>query len=171
MPVISPWAPAAGCRLTASMPLISFKYSCSSNNSCRLPWDRASGRGRVVLAEAGQARHVFVDFWIVFHSAGAERIEIAVDAEIPLRKTGEMTHHIELGQFGKVFDGIADFIRRQEGFDFHVGQPASRQGIRFASRRTEFEQRRFVKDQASDSCTAPTRPARRCAAMKWCRLK
>ena len=64
-----------------------------------------------MLAEAGQACHVFVEFRIVFHGAGAERIEVAVDAEVPLRKAREMTHHVEFRQLRQVVDWVADFIR------------------------------------------------------------
>ena len=43
MPVSSPWAPAAGWRVTAPMPLISASAASSSHRSSRVPWATASG--------------------------------------------------------------------------------------------------------------------------------
>ena len=43
MPHNSPWAPAAGCSVTASIPLISPKKPSSSYMSRRAPWLSSSG--------------------------------------------------------------------------------------------------------------------------------
>ncbi len=43
MPVSSPWAPAAGWRVTARMPEISARACSSSQSSCRVPCAAASG--------------------------------------------------------------------------------------------------------------------------------
>ena len=43
MPVSSPWAPAAGCRVTPGMPVIAFKASSSSQISCSAPCTCDSG--------------------------------------------------------------------------------------------------------------------------------
>jgi hypothetical protein len=42
-PANSPWAPAAGCSDTSSMPEISARSRASSNMSCSAPWLCASG--------------------------------------------------------------------------------------------------------------------------------
>jgi hypothetical protein len=38
IPVSSPWAPAAGSRVMASMPVRAFRYSPSSHMSLKAPW-------------------------------------------------------------------------------------------------------------------------------------
>ncbi len=42
------------------------------------------------------------DLWIVFHCARAERIEIAVHAEVPMRQFGKVPNDIEFAQFRKL---------------------------------------------------------------------
>ncbi len=43
IPVSSPWAPAAGWSVTASMPLTSASIASSSNSRASVPWASASG--------------------------------------------------------------------------------------------------------------------------------
>ena len=43
MPVSSPWAPAAGWRLTARIPVISASARSSSHSSWSVPWATSSG--------------------------------------------------------------------------------------------------------------------------------
>ena len=53
---------------------------------------------RMSVGEAREAGDRLVLLGIVFHGAGAERIEAAVDAEIALRQREVMAHHLELGE-------------------------------------------------------------------------
>ena len=55
MPVSSPWAPAAGCRLTASRPVILASMPCSSNSRRSAPWPSWSASMEWAAARAGVA--------------------------------------------------------------------------------------------------------------------
>ena len=60
IPVSSPWAPAAGWRVTAAMPLISASSASSSNSSSSVPWATASGAIGCRPAKPGsRAAHSF----------------------------------------------------------------------------------------------------------------
>ena len=50
---------------------------------------------RMGFREGRQPRDLLVDLRIVFHGAGAERIESAIDTEIALRERKIMPHHVE----------------------------------------------------------------------------
>ena len=53
---------------------------------------------RVQVAEARQPDESLVDARVVFHRAGAERIEARVDAEVARRELREVAHDLRLGQ-------------------------------------------------------------------------
>ncbi len=50
----SPWAPAAGWSVTASMPLISASIPSSSQRSWSVPWAVASGASGCRFAKPGR---------------------------------------------------------------------------------------------------------------------
>ncbi len=50
----------------------------------------------------GQSGHIFVDFGIVFHGTGSQRVEPHIDAEIAAGKRGIMAHQIHFSNFGKI---------------------------------------------------------------------
>ena len=56
---------------------------------------------RVLRQETGQHREGIAGPWIVFHRAGAERVEMRVDREILLRQAGVMPHRLQLGYLGQ----------------------------------------------------------------------
>jgi hypothetical protein len=56
---------------------------------------------RVRLGEARHSRDRFVDFRVELHGAGAERIKARIHAEIALRQSEVVAHHIELRQLGQ----------------------------------------------------------------------
>ncbi len=51
--------------------------------------------------KAGQSRNLFVDFWVVFHGAGAERVEMCVNTVVELRKPNKMPDDGQLVNFGQ----------------------------------------------------------------------
>ena len=60
MPVSSPWAPAAGWSVTASIPLISARSCSSRQSSSRVPWAVSSGASGWSAAKPGRrAAHSF----------------------------------------------------------------------------------------------------------------
>ena len=66
IPANSPCAPAAGCKLTCAIPLISLRYSCSSNISWRLPCDRVSGVYGWCCANPGREAVSLLTFGLYF---------------------------------------------------------------------------------------------------------
>ena len=66
MPVSSPCAPAAGWRLIAPKPLISFSSSASSHISSRLPWLSASGSSGCDSANPGSRAAHSLTFGLYF---------------------------------------------------------------------------------------------------------
>src|SRR5262245_38280860 len=56
---------------------------------------------RMSLGEGREPRDLLIDLGIVFHGAGAERIEAAIDPEITLRQREIVPHHIELRELGE----------------------------------------------------------------------
>ena len=66
IPVSSPWAPAAGWRLTAGKPEISFSSSARSHISSRLPWLSASGSSGWESAKPGRRAAHSLTFGLYF---------------------------------------------------------------------------------------------------------
>ena len=56
----------------------------------------------VDVAKPGVTGHLFVDTWIILHRAGAQRVKISVDGEIPLGKTGVVPDHLRLRNLREV---------------------------------------------------------------------
>ena len=59
------------------------------------------------LGKTGKSRHHLIDLRIVFHGAGTQRIELALDSEISVRETSKMAQHLQLSQFGESRDILA----------------------------------------------------------------
>ncbi len=60
-------------------------------------------------AELGEQRMQFAEaLRVVFHRAGAEWVEAAVNAEVPARKFGEMADDVELREFGQCGVAVAE---------------------------------------------------------------
>jgi hypothetical protein len=55
MPASSPWAPAPGCRVTASIPVISASRHSRAAINSRPPWHSAAGSKGCALAKPGMA--------------------------------------------------------------------------------------------------------------------
>ncbi len=173
IPVSSPWAPAAGWSVTASMPLISARSASSSNRSSSVPWAIGVGRHRVEVREPGQARGPLVELRVVLHRARAERVEPRVDRVVELAQVDVVAHDLGLGELGQR-GGLRPQGRR--------GDPG--QGIRrrvrdlaaAAPRAAALEQRR-LEALADDAHRAPPathgrrRRARRAARPRTARCR
>ena len=59
------------------------------------------------------SRYEFIDFWIVLHGAGAERIKPDVDAKIGSGESCEMPDYLHLGHLWKSLD----FITKRNPFE------------------------------------------------------
>src|SRR5688572_32438295 len=55
---------------------------------------RSGGLQRMNIRKARQPRHFLVQARVMFHGAGTQRIESAVDAIVLLRKARVMAHHL-----------------------------------------------------------------------------
>jgi len=96
MPVNSPCAPAAGCRLTSANPLISLRNSCKRPHQRQVALDAFRVLQRMRQRQARQARRLLVDLGVVLHRARAERIQPLVHRIVELRKPHIVTHHVHL---------------------------------------------------------------------------
>ena len=54
--------------------------------------------------QALDARHLLVDARIVFHGAGAQRIQAQIDRVVVRRQAREVANRFHFADFGKVFD-------------------------------------------------------------------
>ncbi len=108
MPVSSPWAPAAGWSVKASMPAISQSMPSSVFRTSRSPWTRSVGGAAGGAGEARVRRQPLVDLGVVFHRAGAERIDAHVDAVVLLGEAGEVAGDLGLGDLGEAVDLLAE---------------------------------------------------------------
>jgi hypothetical protein len=66
IPVSSPWAPAAGWRVTAVIPLISDRIPSSSQSSWSVPWATESGASGWRLANPGRRAAHSLSFGLNF---------------------------------------------------------------------------------------------------------
>ena len=118
MPVNSPWAPAAGWRVMASMPVISMRASERVLHDAEsTPCERRLGLVGVGFGDALEAGDELVDAAVVLHGAGAERIHAEVDGVVPGGHAGEVADELDLGELGhdaEVFAGdvAEDLLRR-----------------------------------------------------------
>src|SRR6266545_5681540 len=98
------------------------------------------------LRETRQASHRFVDLRIVFHGTRTERIKLALDGEVSLRQTGEMSQYFELAQLRESRDIVAQQRRRNNPFD----RAALRRPVHRASaRRAAFKEQLWRRDTRS----------------------
>ena len=96
-----------------------FKFPDYLKRSLRIPPRPAQlGHERVQAGEPGQRCCVFREFGVIFHGAGAERVEVAVYRVIEAGKPGEMAYHIQFGKFGQARSLLAE-----QGGGQHVGGP------------------------------------------------
>ena len=70
-------------------------------------------RQRVARQKLWQHGQRVADAWVVFHGAGAERVKLGVDAEVLLRKSGVMAHHVEFRGLRQKRWLLAQQFRRQ----------------------------------------------------------
>ena len=96
-----PGRPAAGCSVTRAKPPIAASICSSSYISSRAPWSISLGLVGVQLAKDRQPRGGLGALGVVLHGAGAQRVHAAVDAEVPLRRRGEVAHHLGLADLGQ----------------------------------------------------------------------
>ena len=112
--------------------------------------------------ERRQGGDLLIDLGIVFHSAGAQRIERRIDTEILLGQPGEVADEFDLGDLGESGDPRPDRDVLEELpvlRDIQLGK-----GKSFLCCGAQFEDQRF----AAHDMTSPTRPvSRSISALPW----
>ena len=98
IPVNSPCAPAAGCSVIASMPVISIRHSLSSFMICRHPCASDSGRYGCASAMPSMPRDHLIHPRVVLHGAASQRIHPQVDRVVPRREPREVADDLNLAQ-------------------------------------------------------------------------
>ena len=98
----SPCAPAAGCRVIESMPVISSRQSSSSLKNFEAALGKLLRLIGMLGGDAVEARDEFVDARVVFHGAGAQRIHAEIDGVIPGGEAREVAHHFDFADFGEI---------------------------------------------------------------------
>jgi hypothetical protein len=105
MPVSSPWAPARGCMVKASMPvmLVQELLQLMDNPQAALGQKPAApqlGQQGMQPGEPWQTAHHFAELGIVFHGAGAQGIGAHVHPEVHAAELGVMPHQIDFSHLG-----------------------------------------------------------------------
>ena len=108
----SPWAPAAGCSDTRSMPHTSASPRSSRYMSSSAPCSMLSGAYGCRRAKPRQARGPLVDLGVVLHGARAERVDAEVDGEVLLAQAHEVTERLGLAHLGQRRRLAAERARR-----------------------------------------------------------
>ena len=114
-PVNSPWAPAAGCRVTLREARDLGQHLLQLVHELQRALDRGGILERVDTGEAGIAGDRLVDLRVVLHRAGAERIHVDVDGVVLLADPGVMADDVDLADLGPV-KAVTQHIRGKFGF-------------------------------------------------------
>ena len=102
MPVNSPCAPAAGCRVMASMPVISMQAALEQVDDFEDALGERVGAVGMGFGEALDAGDELVDARVVLHGAGAERIHAEIDGVVPGGEAREVADDLDLAQLGEL---------------------------------------------------------------------
>ena len=77
------------------------------------------GLQRVNIAKARQARHFFVEAWIMLHGARAKRIETRINGMVFLAEAHEMAHRFRLRQTRQVDVSSRRAIAKARSYLWH----------------------------------------------------
>ena len=125
----------------------SFQYSLGSCN-------RALRLERVHLGESRHAGNFLIDFRIVLHRAGSQRVKTCIDAEIHLAEIGIMAHHLKLTNLWKLRFLTAHKFSRKLNPGIRI-----RQGPSLTAALRKFEYQFIVVFHILTSLTMATRPS------------
>src|SRR5262249_40111440 len=104
---------------------------------------------RMEPREAGQGRHVLVDFGVVLHCARAQGVEASIHAEIALREVGVMAHQLDLADLWQ-WSGLApQRLRGQQRVQRLLGDVQRRKGCGTAPRRALLEDQMLTAHASS----------------------
>ena len=95
---------------------------------------------RMQVGEAGHAGDALVPLRVVLHRAGAERIEVRVDAHVELREVREVAHDLRFAELGQGRGRAASAAAGSSFSIWPLGHIARRQPMRRRPGFGEFEQ-------------------------------
>ena len=98
MPVNSPCAPAAGCSVIASMPVMSMQAALQQVDDFKHALRQRVGPVGMRLGQPLDARDKLVHARVVLHGAGAQRIHAQVDGVVPRGEPREVANDFDLAQ-------------------------------------------------------------------------
>ena len=92
------------------------------------------GQQGMRAAEARQRGHIFREFGVVLHGAGAKGVKIGVHTVVALRKLGKVAHHVQLralGQAGRTGaqQGLGQHVRGLGGVAFQAAGATAGHGF------------------------------------------
>ncbi len=143
MPVNSPWAPAAGCSVIASMPVISSKQRCSRSIDFENALRQRLGPVGMRLGQPFDAGHKLVHARVVLHGARAQRIHAEIDGVVPCGEAREVANDFDLAQLGELAGRLADALC-QEATRIDGRHIERRQFVCALARRRFLKEQRFV---------------------------
>ena len=100
MPVNSPCAPAAGCSVMVSMPVISIRQRLQQAHDLERALRERFRLVRMRFGDAFEAGDEFVDARVVLHGAAAQRIHAEIDGVVPGGEAREVADDLDLAQLG-----------------------------------------------------------------------
>ena len=128
------------------MPHISAEHAARGGTSARARPARARpGVSGCSRAKPGQARRPLVDLRVVLHRARPERIELRVDAEVPLREAHEVAERLGLAHLGQAGAARCARARRRAPSGRPSGTSSGGERRAGAARRAALEDRRLAE--------------------------
>jgi hypothetical protein len=101
--------------------------------------------------EAGQGCHILIELGVVFHSAGAERVEARIHAEVTLREVRIVAHDLDLADLRQGRGLLAQHCGGNHAFQGFCRHIHGCHGGGSSPRRTEFKDERFDAAHARTS--------------------
>ena len=139
----SPCAPAAGCSVIASMPVISMQAALQQVDDFKHALRQRLGPVGMRFGQAFDARDKLVDARVVLHGAGAQRIHAQVDGVVPRGEPREVADDLDLAQLGQQSRRLAvRGAEQRRGVD--RGHIERRQLVSALARRGLLEDQRLV---------------------------
>jgi len=100
-PVVQAAAAWALGRIGTGTAIEALRQACKSTDATVRDAVAAALAGTTLESETGQPGYFLVDFGVVFHRAGSERVKTTVDVVVQGRKVSEMADNIDLGELGE----------------------------------------------------------------------
>ena len=131
IPVNSPCAPAAGCSVIASMPVISSRQCCSRSMISSTPCASDPADKDAPPPAPRSASHKLIHPRVVLHRARAQRIHAQIDGVVPRREPREVANDLDLAQLRAARRRLRDALRPAAPRHRQPAHPAAAACTRF----------------------------------------